>query len=80
MQRHLTQGLCALRCGERTLHVAEGRLGASEQGVDAPGLLGREVSAVALEQVGALQALGAGMALLVAGGRERARIGVVAIL
>jgi len=39
---------------ERRFHVAEGILGAGEQGVDAPDLIGGEVFAIGLEQITAI--------------------------
>ena len=45
----------------RRLHVAEGVFDAGEQHVEAPGLVGIEVVAVGLEDVAAVEGLGAGL-------------------
>jgi hypothetical protein len=48
-------------CGERRFHVAEGVLGAGEQGVDAPQFVAREIGAIGLEQIPAVELLGLGV-------------------
>ena len=48
--------------GQGALHRTEGGLGAGQRHVDAPGLVGGQVGAVGLQQVGAVQFAGAGVA------------------
>ena len=56
---------------ERRFHVAEGILGAREQSVDAPDLIGGEVFAIGLEQITAVELFGSMMFVGIARGNER---------
>jgi len=48
--------------GERRFHVAEGGFGAGEQNIDAPELVSRQVLAIGLDQIAAIELFGLGMA------------------
>src|SRR5215468_1958208 len=50
---------------QRTLHVTEGILDAGQQDVEAPRLLGRKVFAIGFQQVGAIEAEGTVLFLLI---------------
>jgi hypothetical protein len=57
----LHAALCAMKdrpFGERRFHVPEGMLGPGEQGIDSPGVICREVSAISLREVSAVEVLG----------------------
>ena len=47
--------------GERRFHVAEGVLGACEQDIDAPQFVAREIVAIGLDQIAAVEPFGLGV-------------------
>ena len=62
--------------GERGFHVAEGVFGAGEERVEVPIILSREIIAVGLDQIAAIELSGLGQFVFLEGGAELSGVGV----